>query len=82
MIGEFLAEMKSRGSGYIINITSDCEREANAGMVVYTGTKFFWAGASEALRQVTPKQNNSKIIFQEGVERLRSESGQHSARLG
>lgn len=48
--GEFINEMKTRGSGTIVNITSDNEREGSAGMVVYSGTKHFWTGASEALR--------------------------------
>jgi len=51
MIGEFLPEMKARHFGHIINITSDSERFPSPGLTVYTGTKFFWAGASEALRK-------------------------------
>ena len=34
-----------------MNITSDSEREAHAGLTVYTGTKFFWAGASQSIRK-------------------------------
>ena len=43
--------VEERGSGTIVNITSDSEREAHAGLTVYTGTKFFWAGASQSLRK-------------------------------
>jgi len=50
-IGEFLPAMKDRGSGHIVNISSDSERVAFPGFTVYTGTKFFWAGASDALRK-------------------------------
>ena len=65
-IGEFLPEMRARGSGHLVNISSDSERAAwpgeaaghvstpsfpAPGFTVYTGTKFFWAGASEALRK-------------------------------
>ena len=41
---EFLADMKERKQGHIVNITSINERVARAGMVVYSGTKAFWAG--------------------------------------
>jgi len=51
LIGEFINPMKERGSGVIVNITSDSEREAFPGLMVYTGTKFFWAGATSSLRQ-------------------------------
>ena len=51
VIGEFLPEMKERGSGHIINITSDNERVAFPGFAVYSGTKFFWAGATDAIRK-------------------------------
>jgi len=50
-IGEFLPAMKERGSGHIVNISSDSERAAFPGFTVYSGTKFFWAGASDALRR-------------------------------
>ena len=51
IIGEFLPEMKERGSGHIVNISSDSERVAFPGFTVYTGTKFFWAGAADSLRK-------------------------------
>ena len=51
VIGEFLSEMKERGSGHIVNITSDNERVAFPGFAVYSGTKFFWAGATDAIRK-------------------------------
>ena len=50
-IAEFLPEMKARASGHVVNITSDSERFAYPGFTVYTGTKFFWAGAAQSLRQ-------------------------------
>lgn len=51
IIGEFLPEMKERGSGHVVNISSDSERVAFPGFAVYTGTKFFWAGAAESIRK-------------------------------
>merc|ERR1711892_1525573 len=51
IIGEFLPEMKERGSGHIVNISSDSERVAFPGFAVYSGTKFFWAGATDAIRK-------------------------------
>lgn len=51
IIGEFLPEMKERGSGHIVNVSSDSERVAFPGFAVYTGTKFFWAGAADSIRK-------------------------------
>ena len=42
--------VQARGRGVIVNITSASEREAFPGSAVYTGTKFFWAGATTSLR--------------------------------
>ena len=52
LMAEFINPMKSRGSGYIVNITSDSQREAFPGLAVYTGTKFFWEGATQSIRSV------------------------------
>ena len=53
LMAEFINPMKSRGSGYIVNITSDSQREAFPGLAVYTGTKFFWEGATQSIRSAT-----------------------------
>jgi len=50
MLGEFLPGMKERGSGHVVNITSEAEKEP-WGIGVYCGTKHFWTGMSDALRQ-------------------------------
>ena len=50
MLGEFLPRMKERGSGHVVNITSEGERKAAACAAVYCGTKHFWTGMSEAMR--------------------------------
>jgi len=76
IIGEFLPEMKERGSGHIVNISSDNERDADPGFMVYCGTKFFWAGAADSLRQEL-KGTGIKItnvlpgwVYTEGLEWL------------
>ena len=50
LLGEFLPGMKERGTGHVVNITSDSEKEPFQNLAVYCGTKHFWTGMSAALR--------------------------------
>ena len=85
VIGEFLPEMKERNTGHIVNISSDSERIAFPGLAVYTGTKFFWAGAAESIRK---ELSGSKVkltnvlpgcVYTEGLEKMLTDEKTNAA---
>ena len=60
ILGEFLPGMKERGTGHVVNITSDSEKEPFQNLAVYCGTKHFWTGFSAALRWVYNDSSNKR----------------------
>ena len=51
MIGAVLPYFVEHRRGHILNITSDAGKRGFAGLAVYSGTKFYIEGFTQALRQ-------------------------------
>ncbi len=56
-IGVILPGMVNREKGHIVNMSSDAGKRGFAGLAVYSGTKFYVEGLSQALRQEVSKYN-------------------------
>jgi amino acid adenylation domain-containing protein len=88
-IGAVLPGMLARGTGHIINISSDAGRKVFPGLSVYSGTKFFVEAISQGLRLETagtgvkvttiqPGDCRSELSKQTTDEEARAEFAQSS----
>ena len=59
-IGVVLPGMVKREKGHIVNMSSDAGKRGFAGLAVYSGTKFYIEGLSQAIRQEVSK-NHIKV---------------------
>lgn len=65
-VGAVLDGMLQRGNGHIVNISSDAGRKAFVGLAVYSGSKFFVEGFSQALRLETAGKGIRVTTIQPG----------------
>jgi len=65
-VGAVLDGMLQRGEGHIVNISSDAGRKAFVGLAVYSGSKFFVEGFSQALRLETAGKGIRVTTIQPG----------------
>jgi len=65
-IGTVLPGMLQRGTGHIVNITSDAGRKAFPGLAVYSGSKFMVEAVSQALRAETASTGLRVTCIQPG----------------
>ena len=65
-IGSVLKSMVARGSGHIVNISSDAGVKAFPGLSVYSATKFAIEGLSNAMRQELAETGVKVTVVQPG----------------
>ncbi|XP_041347241.1 uncharacterized oxidoreductase SSP1627-like, partial [Gigantopelta aegis] len=65
-IAGVLPGMLSRGQGHIINMSSDAGKMGFPGLAVYSGTKFFIEGVSQALRHEVKSSGVKVTCIQPG----------------
>jgi len=76
-VGAVLDHMRKRGSGDIINISSDADRKAWTGSSVYSGTKAFVTLFSEGVRQELAEEKCPVRVTSLSPGATESELGTH-----